>query len=351
MFLGKLPRVAVDVPPPSTRWSRASREENALGQLVDGTWQTAPVIPKGDGGRFKRADSSFRIWITADDTAGPTGNGGFRAEAGRYHLYVSLACPWAHRATIMRHLKGLENVVGLSVTHWLMGDQGWTFAPGDCVTGDPISGAGFLHEIYTAADARYTGKVTVPVLWDKSRSTIVSNESAEIIRMFNMAFDGLGAREGDYCPPDLQAEIDALNDRIYPTLNNGVYRAGFATTQDAYEEAATGVFDTLDWLEAQLEDRDWLTGEQVTEADIRLFTTLVRFDPVYHGHFKCNLRRIVDYPNLSRFLRVFCALPRVDETVNIDHIKRHYYQSHQQINPTGIVPIGPDASSIARAGI
>ncbi|WP_206611514.1 glutathione S-transferase family protein [Falsirhodobacter deserti] len=313
-----------------------------MGQLVDGTWQSTPVIPKGEGGRFQRADSSFRNWITADGAGGPSGEGGFPAEAGRYHLYVSLACPWAHRATILRRLKGLEGMIGLSVTHWLMGDQGWTFAPGPCVTDDPIMGAKFLHQIYSAADPHYTGKVTVPVLWDKVRGTIVSNESSEILRMFNSAFDGLGALKGDYYPFSLRTRIDALNGRIYPTLNNGVYRAGFATSQQAYEEAATSVFETLDWLEDLLEEHDWLAGDQVTEADIRLFTTLVRFDPVYHGHFKCNLRRIADYPNLSRFLRAFNSLPGVDETVNFDHIKQHYYQSHPQINPTGIVPIGPE---------
>lgn len=313
-----------------------------MGQLVDGTWQTAPVIPKGEGGNFRRTDSSFRNWITPDGAAGPSGVGGFPAEAARYHLYVSLACPWAHRATIMRHLKGLEDIVGLSVTHWLMGDHGWTFTPGPCVTGDPLKEAEVLHQIYTAADPHYTGKVTVPVLWDKVQDTIVSNESAEIIRMFNSAFGEVGASGPDYYPIELQTEIDAVNDRIYQTLNNGVYRAGFATTQEAYDKAVIAVFETLDWLEDRLATKEWLVGGDVTEADIRLFTTLVRFDPVYHGHFKCNLRRIVDYPNLSRFLQAFGALQGVAETVNIDHIKRHYYQSHSQINPTGIVPLGPD---------
>lgn len=311
-----------------------------MGQLVEGIWQTAPVIPKGEGGHFHRANSSFRNWVTAD------GEGGFPAARDRYHLYVSLACPWAHRATILRHLKGLEGMVGLSVTHWFMGDQGWTFEPGPCVTGDPLFGADVLHQIYTAADPHYTGKVTVPVLWDKVRGTIVSNESSEILRMFNSAFDGLGASGGDYYPVPLRAEIDALNDLIYPTLNNGVYRAGFATCQQAYEEAVVAVFQTLDWLEDRLRDRRWLAGGQVTEADIRLFTTLVRFDPVYHGHFKCNLRRIADYPNLSRFMTAFRALPGVKDTVNIDHIKQHYYQSHRQINPTGIVPVGPDIGGL-----
>ncbi|QUS37032.1 glutathione S-transferase family protein [Falsirhodobacter algicola] len=312
-----------------------------MGQLIDGTWQTDGLISKETDGRFKRAQSRFRSWITPDGAPGPSGEGGFPAEAGRYHLYVSLACPWAHRTLIMRRLKGLEGMIDLSVTHWLMGDEGWTFEPGPCVTGDPIHGASRLHQIYTAADPSYTGRVTVPVLWDKTRGTIVSNESAEIIRMFNSAFDGLGATEADFYPAPLRDEIDALNDRIYPTLNNGVYRAGFATTQDAYDEAVAGVFDTLLWLEDRLADRRWLTGPTLTEADIRLVTTLVRFDPVYHGHFKCNLHRLSDLPNLSRFLREFEALPGVAETINIDHIKRHYYQSQRQINPTGIVPAGP----------
>lgn len=314
------------------------QKEYVMGQLVDGVWQTGDVIPDSKDGRFARTQSGFRNWITPDGSAG---NGGYAAEAGRYHLYVSLACPWAHRTTLMRRFKGLEGMIGLSVVHWLMGDQGWTFAPGPCVAGDPILGAEYMHQLYTAADPTCSGKVTVPVLWDKTTGTIVSNESAEILRMFNTAFDGIGARDGDFYPAHLRPRIDALNDRIYPTLNNGVYRAGFATTQDAYQEAVDDVFATLDWLEDILDDGPWLTGADVTEADIRLFTTLIRFDPVYHGHFKCNLRRIVDYPNLSRYVRAFHALPGVGETVNFEHIKRHYYESHRQINPTGIVPAGP----------
>ncbi|MFN4040939.1 MAG: glutathione S-transferase family protein [Brevundimonas sp.] len=314
-----------------------------MGQLVDGVWRTGEVGADDDGS-FKRKESQFRSWITADGAPGPTGEGGFAAEPGRYHLYVSLACPWAHRTLIMRRFKGLDQMIGVSTVHWLMRDDGWTFAEGPDVTGDPIHGADFLHQVYTAADADYTGKVTVPVLWDKARGTIVSNESADIIRMFNSAFDGLGATDGDYYPDALRGEIDAVNDRVYAEVNNGVYRAGFAETQAAYEEAVEPLFSALDWLETRLSDRPWLIGDELTEADIRLFTTLVRFDLVYHGHFKCNRRRIVDYPALWRFVRDFHALPGVAETVNVQHIKRHYYESHRRINPTGVVPAGPDIS-------
>ncbi|QBX38564.1 glutathione S-transferase family protein [Brevundimonas sp. S30B] len=314
-----------------------------MGQLVDGVWSAGEVGADSDGS-FKRKASRFRNWVTGDAAAGPTGEGGFEAEPGRYHLYVSLACPWAHRTLIMRRFKGLDGMIGVSTVHWLMRDDGWTFAEGPDVTGDPIHGADFLHQVYTAADADYTGKVTVPVLWDKARETIVSNESADIIRMFNSAFDGVGATEGDYYPEALRGEIDAVNDRVYAEVNNGVYRAGFAETQAAYEEAVGPLFEALDWLEARLSDRPWLMGDRLTEADIRLFTTLVRFDLVYHGHFKCNRRRIVDYPALWRFVRDFHALPGVAETVNVDHIKRHYYESHRRINPTGVVPVGPDIS-------
>ncbi|MCJ8139066.1 glutathione S-transferase family protein [Falsirhodobacter halotolerans] len=312
-----------------------------MGQLVDGVWQAGGVVPDSADGRFARTQSGFRNWITPDGSAGPSGEGGFAAEPGRYHLYVSLACPWAHRTTILRRFKGLEGMIGLSVVHWHMGEQGWSFEDGPCVTGDPVLGADHMHRLYSAAAPDYTGKVTVPVLWDTARGTIVSNESAEILRMFNTAFDGVGAKAGDYYPQHLRSRIDALNDRIYPTLNNGVYRAGFAMTQQAYDEAVAEVFGTLDWLEGVLDGSRWLTGDEVTEADIRLFTTLVRFDPVYHGHFKCNLRQIRTYPNLHRYLHAFLTLPGVEETVNMEHIKRHYYESHRQINPTGIVPQGP----------
>jgi putative glutathione S-transferase len=313
-----------------------------MGLLVDGVWHDRWYDTGKTGGRFERSKSQFRNWVTPDGTPGPTGEGGFAAEPGRYHLYVSLACPWAHRTLIARRLKGLEEMVPISTVHWLMQENGWTFAAGPCVNGDPLHGADYLHQVYTAADLGYSGRVTVPVLWDKQRGTIVSNESADILRMFGSAFDGVGAREGDFYPEPLRAGIDALNERIYHDVNNGVYRAGFATTQEAYEEAVVPLFAALDELEARLGQGRYLFGDPLTEADIRLFTTLIRFDPVYHGHFKCNLRRIADYPALSRFVREVYHLPGVAETTNFDHIKRHYYQSHATINPTGIVPVGPD---------
>jgi putative glutathione S-transferase len=309
--------------------------------LVDGEWRDVWYDTAASGGRFERKASAFRNWVTADGAPGPSGASGFRAERGRYHLYVSLACPWAHRTLIMRRLKGLANDISLSVVHWRMRERGWTFDAGPCVTGDAINGAETLSQVYVVADAHYTGRVTVPVLWDKARGTIVSNESAEIIRMFNSAFDDVGATPGDYYPARLRAEIDAINARVYAEVNNGVYRAGFATTQAAYEEAVVTLFKALDWLERVLSGSRFLTGEALTEADIRLFTTLVRFDAVYHGHFKCNLRRIVDYPALWRFTRDVYNLPGVAETVNLDHIKHHYYESHTTINPTGVVPLGP----------
>jgi putative glutathione S-transferase len=312
-----------------------------MGLLVDGAWHDEWYDTGATGGRFVRKDSAFRNWVTADGSPGPTGEGGFPAEPGRYHLYVSLACPWAHRTLVFRKLKSLEPLINVSVVHWLMREQGWTFRDGPGVVPDPVLGARHLHEIYSAAQPRYTGRVTVPVLWDKKRRTIVNNESSEIIRMFNSAFDGVGAGAGDYYPAPLRAEIDALNARIYDTVNNGVYKAGFATTQEAYEEAVVPLFDTLDGLEERLGQRTFLCGEALTEADWRLFTTLVRFDPVYVGHFKCNLRRIADYPNLSRYLADLLAVPGIAATVNLEHIKRHYYQSHRTINPTGIVPLGP----------
>lgn len=312
-----------------------------MGMLVDGHWQENWYDTSSTGGRFERKASAFRNWVTPDGAPGPSGVGGFPAERGRYHLYVSLACPWAHRTLIMRRLKGLEDAVSFSVVHWRMRERGWTFTPGPCVTGDPINNAETLSQIYVVADQHYTGRATVPVLWDRTSRTIVSNESAEIIRMLNSAFDGVGAAAGDYYPAALRTQIDALNERIYSDVNNGVYRAGFATTQAAYEEAVTALFDTLDWLEARLQESRFLTGDRLTEADIRLFTTLVRFDTVYYGHFKCNLRRVVDYPALWRFTRDIYNLPKVAETVNLDHIKRHYYESHTTINPTGIVPLGP----------
>ena len=312
-----------------------------MGMLVDGKWTQKGYDTESNEGRFKRSESQFRNWVTADGSAGPDGKGGFKAESGRYHLYVSLACPWAHRALIFRRLKGLESHIGLSVVNWLMGKEGWTFAPGPGVVPDAVNQAQRLYEVYLAADPNYSGRVTVPVLWDRERNTIVSNESGDIIRMFNSAFDGIGATPGDFYPEDLRQQIDEVNQRVYDTVNNGVYKAGFATTQDAYEEAVVPLFDTLDWLEQRLSKNRYLCGERLTEADWRLFTTLLRFDPVYVGHFKCNLRRIQDYPNLSGFLRELYQVPGVKDTVNFQHIKHHYYESQDTINPTGIVPMGP----------
>ncbi|WP_395018271.1 glutathione S-transferase family protein [Dongia sp.] len=313
-----------------------------MGLLVDGVWQDKWYDTDSQKGRFVRAESRFRNWVTADGSPGPSGEGGFKAEAGRYHLYVSYACPWAHRTLIFRALKGLESMISLSVVNWHMGERGWTFNPGPGVIPDPIHQAKALADVYVAADPKFSGRVTVPVLWDKQRGTIVNNESSEIIRMLNSAFDGLGAKPGDYYPPDLRAEIDGLNARIYDTVNNGVYKAGFATRQAAYEEALHPLFETLDWLEARLTSCRYLCSDRVTEADWRLFTTLLRFDPVYVGHFKCNIRRIADYRQLSRYLVDLLGFPGVRGTVHLDHIKHHYYGSHRTINPTGIVPVGPE---------
>ena len=312
-----------------------------MGLLVDGVWHDEWYDTKSTGGRFMRQDSAFRNWVTPDGSPGPTGQGGFKAERGRYHLYVSLACPWAHRTLIVRKLKGLEDAIGLSVVHWLMLEKGWTFAAGPGVVPDPNLGAHYLYEVYAAARPDYTGRVTVPILWDKETRTIVNNESAEIIRMLNSAFDGVGAAPGDLYPENLRPEIDALNARIYDRVNNGVYKAGFATRQDAYEEAVRPLFETLDEIDERLTTRRYLCGEHITEADWRLFTTLVRFDAVYVGHFKCNLRRIADYANLSGYLRDLYQQPGIAATVNMQHIKGHYYESHRTINPTGIVPAGP----------
>lgn len=313
-----------------------------MGKLVNGTWHDVWYDTKSHDGRYVRQDSAFRSWVTVDGSAGASGDDGFKAVPGRYHLYVSLACPWAHRTMIMRRLKGLEEMIAVSVVNSFMGPEGWTFEPGPGVIADSINGATRLHEIYTRADPEFTGRVTVPVLWDKERKTIVSNESSEILRMLNSAFDGVGARPGDYYPEALRAEIDALNEDIYPNVNNGVYRAGFASTQEAYQEAVTQLFHALDRLEERLSTRRYLTGDTITEADWRLFTTLVRFDPVYVGHFKCNIRRLRDYPNLWGYVKDLYQVPGVAETVDIDYIKAHYYESHTAINPTGIVPTGPD---------
>jgi putative glutathione S-transferase len=313
-----------------------------MGLLQDGKWVDQWYDTKKSEGRFVRKASKFHNWITPDGSAGPSGKGGFQAEAGRYHLYVSLACPWAHRTLIFRSLKGLEDMISVSIVHWFMGENGWTFDSARGTIPDTVNGSDFMYQIYTAADPDYSGRVTVPVLWDKKTSTIVSNESSEIIRMFNSAFDGIGAAQGDYYPEDLREAIDSLNERIYETVNNGVYKSGFATTQEAYEEAVHPLFDTLDWLDARLAGQRYLTGSTITEADWRLFTTLVRFDPVYFGHFKCNIRRIFDYPNLSGYLRDLYQQPGIAETVNMEHIKNHYYGSHETVNPSRIVPVGPD---------
>lgn len=312
-----------------------------MGLLIDGKWHDQWYDTTASGGCFIRGESQFRNWITTDGAPGAGGEGGFKAEAGRYHLYVSLACPWAHRTLIMRVLKGLEDMISVSVVHWLMREDGWTFKQGPGVIPDDLNGADFLHQVYTIAQPGYSGRVTVPVLWDKQRRTIVNNESSEIIRMLTSAFDAVGAKSGDYYPADLRRQIDAVNMRVYDGFNNGVYKAGFATSQAAYDEAVAGVFQTLDWLEERLARQRYLVGELLTEADIRLFTTLVRFDEVYHGHFKCNRHRIVDYPNIWNFTREIFQFPGIAGTVNMEHIKRHYYESHQTINPTGVVPVGP----------
>ncbi len=311
-----------------------------MGLLVDGQWQDQ-WYNTADGGRFKRENAQRRNWVTATGEAGPSGEGGFKAEAGRYHLYVSLACPWAHRTLIFRQLKGLESLIDVSVVSWLMRENGWTFDTAHGSTGDTLDDLELMYQRYTADDAAYTGRVTVPVLWDKKLKRIVSNESSEIIRMFNAAFDELTGNRLDFYPERLRSQIDALNERIYPNVNNGVYRAGFATTQEAYEEAYDGVFSTLEWLENLLEKNRYLAGDVITEADWRLFTTLIRFDAVYHGHFKCNHKRIEDYPNLSNWLRELYQWPGVAQTVDFEHIKHHYYASHLTINPTGVVPKGP----------
>jgi putative glutathione S-transferase len=309
-----------------------------MGLLVNGAWQED--ISRTANGRFVRPSTSFRNFVTADGSAGPSGEGGFPAEAGRYHLYVSLACPWAHRTLIFRALKKLDNVISVSNTEPLYGKTGWEFATQGGPP-DSVNGKTTLAEIYLLADPHYTGRVSVPVLWDKKRHTIVNNESSEIIRMLNSAFDAFTNAHDDYYPAELRGEIDRINDLVYPNINNGVYRTGFATSQDAYEEAARGVFAAFDQIEERLSGQRYLAGDRLTEADWRLFTTLIRFDSVYYGHFKCNLRRVADYPNLSNYLRDLYQVPGIAQTVNIDQIKRHYYGSQRQVNPTGIVPIGP----------
>ncbi|AKH99376.1 putative glutathione S-transferase [Hoeflea sp. IMCC20628] len=313
-----------------------------MGMLVDGVWKDVWYDTKSTGGQFKRSEAAFRNWVTADGSAGSSGKGGFAAEAGRYHLYVSLACPWAHRTLIFRKLKALEEAISVSIVDPYMGKNGWEFHDRDGGTADHLGGKDFLWQVYVAAKSDYSGRVTVPVLWDKQTGTVVSNESSEIIRMFNSAFDAIAKPAPDYYPAALRTEIDEINEIVYTNVNNGVYKSGFATTQEAYEENVHALFDALDMLEMRLTGNRYLTGDTLTEADCRLFTTLVRFDPVYVGHFKCNIRRIVDYPALSGYLRELYQIPGIAETVNMDHIKNHYYGSHETINPTGIVPVGPE---------
>ena len=310
-----------------------------MGLLVNGAWQED--ISRTKEGRFVRPSSSFRNFVTADGSAGPTGEGDFAAEPGRYHLYISLACPWAHRTLIFRALKKLDDVISISLAEPLYGKTGWEFGTARGGTRDTVNGKATLAEIYLLADPHYTGRVSVPVLWDKKRRTIVNNESSEIIRMLNSAFAAYTDVHTDYYPAELRGEIDRINDLVYPNINNGVYRAGFATSQDAYEEAARGIFAAFDQLGARLSRQRYLAGRQITEADWRLFTTLIRFDSVYFSHFKCNLRRVADYPNLWNYTRELYQVPRIAETVSIDQIKTHYYGSQRQVNPTGIVPIGP----------
>jgi len=312
----------------------------AHGLFIDGVWHSQWYDTAATGGRFVPTEPVFRNWVTPDGGAGPSGEGGFAAEPGRYHLYVSLACPYAHRTVIFRKLKNLESIISMSILEPVMGDQGWEFGAG--ATADTVNGKQRLGDIYLLADARYSGRVSVPVLWDKKRRTIVNNESPEIIRMLNAAFASLTDDRADYYPADLRAEIDRINARVYPDVNIGVYRAGLATTQEAYAEGFRAVFAALDSIEELLSRQRFLVGARLTEADWRLFTTLVRFDAVYYGHFKCNLRRIADYPNLSNYVRDLYQVPGIAETVNLDHIKRHYYMSMTAINPNRIVPIGPE---------
>ncbi len=312
-----------------------------MGLLVEGKWSTQWYDTKATEGKFVRKSSQFRNWVTVDGSAGVTGGAGFKAEENRYHLYVSLACPWAHRTLIFRALKGLENMISVSVVNAFMGEQGWSFDAGDAVVADTVNNASHVHQLYTLAQKDYTGRVTVPILWDKQRATIVSNESADIIRMFNSAFDEIGAKQGDYYPENIRSEIDEINELVYQNINNGVYKAGFATTTEAYEEAVKALFGALDSVNERLTTKRYLMGDVLTEADWRLFTTLVRFDAVYVGHFKCNIRRIADYPALSHYLRELYQMPEIAHTVDIENIKTHYYGSHEMINPTRIVPLGP----------
>ncbi|MGT2636841.1 glutathione S-transferase family protein [Streptococcus ratti] len=313
-----------------------------MGLLQNGKWVDKWYDTKSTGGKFVRTTTQFRSWITRDGSAGPTGKGGFKAESGRYHLYISLACPWASRTLIMRALKGLEEHISISVVNPFMLENGWTFEQADGVIADSELHSDYLYQVYLTAQPDYSGRVTVPVLWDKKTKTIVSNESAEIMRMLNTAFNDITGNTDDYYPEELQADIDAMNDYVYPNINNGVYKAGFATSQKVYEEEVKKLFAALDKLEVLLSANDFLVDNRFTEADIRLFTTLVRFDSVYYGHFKTNIRRLVDYPNLWNYTKRIYNMPGIADTVNFDHIKKHYYGSHKTINPTGIVPVGPE---------
>ncbi len=313
-----------------------------MGLLVDGKWHDTWYDTKSTSGAFKRSAAQFRNWITSDGQPGPSGKGGFNAESGRYHLYVSYACPWAHRTLIFREHKDLSDHVSVSIVHPEMMENGWSFKTGfQGTTGDTLNGLDYAHQIYTRADPQYSGRVTVPVLWDKHLETIVSNESSEIIRMFNSAFDGITGNTDDYWPEAMRDEIEEVNARVYSDINNGVYKCGFASTQEAYDAAVHPLFETLEWLEQRLSSKRYLMGDRITEADWRLFTTLIRFDPVYHLHFKCNRNRLIDFPNLWAFTRELYQWPGVAPTVNMEHIVRHYYYSHNSINPHRIIPINP----------
>ncbi len=313
-----------------------------MGLLVDGKWHDTWYDTKSTSGAFKRSAAQFRNWITSDGQPGPSGKGGFNTESGRYHLYVSYACPWAHRTLIFRELKDLSDHVSVSIVHPEMMENGWSFKTGfQGTTGDTLNGLDYAHQIYTRADPQYSGRVTVPVLWDKHLETIVSNESSEIIRMFNSAFDGITGNTDDYWPEAMRDEIEEVNARVYSDINNGVYKCGFASTQEAYDAAVHPLFETLEWLEQRLSSKRYLMGDRITEADWRLFTTLIRFDPVYHLHFKCNRNRLIDFPNLWAFTRELYQWPGVAPTVNMEHIVRHYYYSHNSINPHRIIPINP----------
>jgi putative glutathione S-transferase len=315
-----------------------------MGLLVDGQWQDEWYDTSKSGGKFEREKARFRHWVTADGEPGPTGEGGFKAESGRYHLYVSMACPWAHRTLIFRALKGLRDHISVDVVHPEMLENGWEFRPDDRAHADTVNHKRFLHQVYTSVAPDYTGRVTVPVLWDRKTGALVSNESADIIRMLNQAFDHLpGVRSDlDFYPESLQQNIEAVNERVYHTVNNGVYKAGFATAQSAYESAYTELFDSLDWLDARLASARYLTGDSLTEADWRLFTTLVRFDAVYFSHFKCNRQTLNSFANLGAYLRDLYQIPGIAQTVDLEQIKQHYYVSQRTVNPTQIVPVGPE---------